>query len=416
MDHGVEFDRVSDKIAATVLSYCESLDAPFHLEDLTVFVKERHPEIAPDSPGRILRSLRSQGWLNYEVVSRRDSLYRLIPVETDKSDAIRLMVVGDIHIRAKTPRARKDDFLSSLLDKLTELGDIARREKVTHICLTGDVFDSPDVSLTCATAFLEVVDSWDLPVLTIGGNHDVYGLNPETMGRTVFGHMTSRERSVTYIGDRDRKPRWVKIGPWVITGLDYRPGIETRLKNADEGNQWLGQFAAGAFVALIAHAQVTPRPFPWGDSLRPNEIAWPVAVFACGHYHPGCPEGSRTALNGLVSSPGAICRLAYLESELLRAPQVSIVELHPNGASEEKRIILKSAKPSTEVFDERSAKAESEMAQQINEAGIHFVETGGMIVATDPVETLRRVGSSLNTPAPVLSRAVEVVQRLVGQA
>jgi DNA repair protein SbcD/Mre11 len=413
----VEFERVADKLAATVLAFCEGRSGTFHIEDLADFVKERHPEIAPDSPGRILRALRSEKRLNYRVVSRRDSLYELTPIEPERpADLVRLMVVGDIHIRAKTPRSRKDDFLTSLLDKLWEIGDIARREGVTHICLVGDVFDAPDVSLSCATAFLEVVDSWELPVLTIAGNHDVYGLNPETMGRTVFGHMTSRERSVTYVGDRDNKPRWIKLGPWTITGLDYRPGIETRLKDADEGNRWLGSFAAGSFVALIVHAQVTPRPFPWGDSLRPSEIAWPAAVVACGHYHPGCPEGSRTALNGLVASPGALCRLAFLESELVRAPQVSIVDLFPNGASTEKRVILQSAKPSSEIFDEAAARSETEMSQQISAAGIHFVETRNSIVANDPVETLRRVGATLNTPTPVLSRAVEVVQRLAGRA
>ncbi|KKK51240.1 hypothetical protein LCGC14_3116930 [marine sediment metagenome] len=36
--------------------------------------------IAPDSPGRILRQLRQQRRLNYDVISRRESLYQVRPV------------------------------------------------------------------------------------------------------------------------------------------------------------------------------------------------------------------------------------------------------------------------------------------------------------------------------------------------
>lgn len=50
------------------------------MQDLTEFVSSRvNGFVAPDSPGRILRLLRQSGRINYVVISRSKSLYRIIP-------------------------------------------------------------------------------------------------------------------------------------------------------------------------------------------------------------------------------------------------------------------------------------------------------------------------------------------------
>lgn len=55
--------------------------ATFHANELRKWVNDGVPGIAPDSPGRVLRKLRCEGRINYEIVSRRNSLYRALPVE-----------------------------------------------------------------------------------------------------------------------------------------------------------------------------------------------------------------------------------------------------------------------------------------------------------------------------------------------
>lgn len=75
--------RVSDNIAGLVADFCRGLfsegRAEFHMADLTTFVNERSL-IAPDSAGRILRNLRKKRIINYTIVSRSQSLYRLTGV------------------------------------------------------------------------------------------------------------------------------------------------------------------------------------------------------------------------------------------------------------------------------------------------------------------------------------------------
>jgi len=68
--------RVRAKIASIILDFArQNTGRMFHVESLRVHVLKSAPDIAPDSPGRILRLLRQQGKLNYVVIDRRDSLY-----------------------------------------------------------------------------------------------------------------------------------------------------------------------------------------------------------------------------------------------------------------------------------------------------------------------------------------------------
>jgi len=64
------------------------VEPTFHMEDLRKFVEQGvGGKIAPDSPGRILRQLRQEGELNYEVLSRHESLYKILPVQRPAEQA-----------------------------------------------------------------------------------------------------------------------------------------------------------------------------------------------------------------------------------------------------------------------------------------------------------------------------------------
>ena len=77
--------RVTDAIAQHVTAFVTT-HKEFSGESLRRYVFERvQGYIAPASPDRILRSLRQKGVIDYEVLSRSKSLYRSIPVETQRS-------------------------------------------------------------------------------------------------------------------------------------------------------------------------------------------------------------------------------------------------------------------------------------------------------------------------------------------
>lgn len=80
MSNNVFLAAVSKRIAASVLSFCNS-HRTFHADELRDVVESEVGPVAPNSPYRIMYELRRQGKLNYRVLSRTESLYEIIPVE-----------------------------------------------------------------------------------------------------------------------------------------------------------------------------------------------------------------------------------------------------------------------------------------------------------------------------------------------
>lgn len=75
-----EISRVARNVAAVILDYCrDRVGCEFSLTDLTLYVMH-HAHATPDSASRILRSLRTEGLVDYTVISRSKSRYRIISI------------------------------------------------------------------------------------------------------------------------------------------------------------------------------------------------------------------------------------------------------------------------------------------------------------------------------------------------
>ena len=69
-------ERVRSKIAGAILSFRRGREM-FYIQELHDYVAERYP-VAPASADRVLRALRRDGYLNYQVINRANSYYRFI--------------------------------------------------------------------------------------------------------------------------------------------------------------------------------------------------------------------------------------------------------------------------------------------------------------------------------------------------
>ncbi len=75
-------ERVSSKIAQHIVTFCRRrVGSTFRMDELRRYVATRVRNTAPDSPSRILRSLRKKGLVSYRVESRKNSLYRVFAVK-----------------------------------------------------------------------------------------------------------------------------------------------------------------------------------------------------------------------------------------------------------------------------------------------------------------------------------------------
>lgn len=74
-----QLQRVTGKIGQVILEFWDTLRVgdTFLARDLHAHCRS-HSEIAPASADRVMRDLRGKDMLSYEVVNRRQSLYRKI--------------------------------------------------------------------------------------------------------------------------------------------------------------------------------------------------------------------------------------------------------------------------------------------------------------------------------------------------
>ena len=74
-----QLERVTTGIGYLVLAFCrDRVGQEFHMGALLAYVnRNAGGYVAPGSPDRILRALRKGGRVDYEVVSRSESLYRI---------------------------------------------------------------------------------------------------------------------------------------------------------------------------------------------------------------------------------------------------------------------------------------------------------------------------------------------------
>jgi hypothetical protein len=81
-------ERVTSKLSAAILLFCKQRIAAcrpeFHMEDIRGFLTTEAVEFAPASPDRVLRQLRKLRAVDYVVVNRAESLYRITEVRAGK--------------------------------------------------------------------------------------------------------------------------------------------------------------------------------------------------------------------------------------------------------------------------------------------------------------------------------------------
>ena len=95
----------------------------------------------------------------------------------EKEHMAKVLVIHDVHIKAATPINRLDNYFETTLNKLRYIVDAANEGNYDVILCTGDLFDSPVVSIQTLLATYGVFSELNMPFLMPVGNHDIYGYN-----------------------------------------------------------------------------------------------------------------------------------------------------------------------------------------------------------------------------------------------
>ena len=315
------------------------------------------------------------------------------------------IVTGDIHYRGTNPRARLDDFQEAISAKLLEVMFLAREHKADCILIPGDIFDGPSTSWGVVADLIQILKSAPCPVLSIHGNHDIYGQNPATRHRTPYGLLSK----IGFLWDVE-KSEFNGSENVIVTGCGFDTNTDTK---TPEGKAQFSPriWVDGAFQIHVVHSMLLDRDpgFDMRHTLI-SEVKTSAQVIISGHEHTGFGIVRRESDRMLFVNPGALCRLSAHVAEIERPVQVALLTIEDGQAAAE-LIPLKSARPGHEVLSREHIEAAAERESRIEEF-LKLLASEGEAKFLEVREIVEDIAARDNIPADVKQEAL----RRIGEA
>ena len=172
---------------------------------------------------------------------------------------MKILFFTDTHLRSSNPKNRKDDFPKTLEEKLIEITEIVDEYGIDYVIHGGDLFDRPDTSVLTVTKYANIIKKINKPIYIISGNHDIFGLNPATLDRTMLG-LLGNLNFLNIIKDTDKiilEKDNVRVQ---VTGRPYTYDIDSSISN-----YILDTVDSNCNYSInIVHGMLLDRPFITG--------------------------------------------------------------------------------------------------------------------------------------------------------
>lgn len=329
---------------------------------------------------------------------------------------IRLVWRTDVHCADHTPASRTDDWVEAVMDKLVQVGNIARSVKATAVLDGGDFFDPKPPIRTSHRLIQRIIrahENYPCPVYGNVGNHDCrlsqISALPESPLGTLFetgifqrnyfllgeeGVSESHEAlfedsvKVQVVGIPYHGPRY---------NLDYfkriqkPPGVDYLIVNA----HLLASPHGGSMFAgedIVRYADL-PELCPDAD------------VFCFGHWHKN--QGVVEIAPGKwVVNIGSLTRGSLNQDNVDRIPAVAIMSFEESGVTIETRNL--EVKPASEVFDMEKRVREEERAMTMD-AFVTKIQTN--LQKNEEKAPLEDAVRGMDLPAKVRDRSLFYMEK-----
>lgn len=130
----------------------------------------------------------------------------------------KFLLIGDLHLRSTAPEMRTDpDFQQLCLGKLEWILNTAEKLDCDAILQPGDFFDSPNPTSSLLIQTISLLKSYDIPIITTVGNHDVVGKNTDLYKeQSPLGILEAADAITVLVGGDN-----CKIGDTIVSGYGY---------------------------------------------------------------------------------------------------------------------------------------------------------------------------------------------------
>jgi DNA repair exonuclease SbcCD nuclease subunit len=261
---------------------------------------------------------------------------------------IRLLTSSDEHLADLAPGFRKDDYRSSILQKIEWQGEMARRFKADAVLRAGDFFHVKAANKTTmrTTAMAARIHrKYPCPTYALAGNHDMSNNDPDSVPGQPLGVLL--ESGVfTPLSDDSFTSGSLKlrvIGVPYTTDIDV-DGIHDLVRKKDE-----------TYTVALIHALASMAPEERIQSFF-NERIFDYRdlvfdgcpdVYVFGHYHKD--QGVVDHLGVKFVNLGAISRGALTFENLDRKPKVGLIKADSSGITVEEHVVPH--EDASQIFD-----------------------------------------------------------------
>lgn len=237
---------------------------------------------------------------------------------------MRILYFTDTHIRGNNPKNRKDDFVKTLEDKLIEIVQLISDNNIDYVIHGGDLFDRPDISVSIVSRFARILKEIKVPFYIVSGNHDVFGHNPLTVGRTMLGLLNDLD-FINIIKEKEKIILTKDNIKLQLTGQPYVYDIDNSM---NKDGYIVNEIEDGVNYSIhVVHGMLLDKPFVKGIpyTLLEDIKETKANITLSGHYH----AGFKTTIidDKYFINPGSIVRITNSLREIERIPQVVVLSL-----------------------------------------------------------------------------------------
>jgi DNA repair exonuclease SbcCD nuclease subunit len=245
-----------------------------------------------------------------------------------KNEKTKFIFYTDLHLTAKRPIHRVDDFTASLLIKLKEVYDVAVQEQADFVIFGGDFFNnhrifSYEIILTAS----DIISKSGLPTYAVIGQHDLIGHNKETYKTSTLSFM---EHFCTNFNTLCQP---TKIKNVMLYPCHWFDNVRELVKNKPDSS---------CCSVMVCHQTITKDTAPY-DTILTSELVGDYDLILSGDVHGGYP--AHKIGKTLFSNSGSIARRAINETH---DPRVLVVEVGKNLSVKE--VKLKNVIPANDAF------------------------------------------------------------------
>lgn len=260
----------------------------------------------------------------------------------------KIIFYTDCHVTNKFTKARKDNYLSSIMNKLYQIDNFCKQEKVNLAICGGDLTHKPTEDFIIFNLLYEYYkNTYVKHQMMAGLTHDYYS-TLSNIDKSIMGSLS-------------------KVGVFDIVG---------------ESNTW----NIDGIKIYSAHMAICEKPF-WGHHLLYENFNLDVDLVLTSHLH--MPFGIKKVNNVTFIAPGSIARNEAAEFNYNRTPQFVYIVIS-NGKLDKIELIPLDVE--LDVFHDKYLIKETEQPRSLEqmEQMIDFSDV------MDAEGIIRKVGSTFS--------------------